>query len=122
MSTAFDAYRDAQAQIDILYTTSAALGVDRAHEMELEDDRALVKMEAVKRIMARDGLAATPAEKIVETDEAYMLHRQRQREAVIQCQCAWGAFKAAEFLAQLSVEAYKTHAATEQAVLTIGAV
>ena len=30
-------------------------------ESQLEDDRALVKPEAIKRIMARDGIAATPA-------------------------------------------------------------
>ena len=59
------------------------LRLAQAHEQELEDDRAAIKADAIQRIMKREGLAATPAEKIVETDEAYFLHRQRQRFSVV---------------------------------------
>lgn len=60
-----------------------ALGEALAHEQELEDDRAAIKADAIKRIMARDGLAATPAEKVVETDADYFAHREKQRASIV---------------------------------------
>jgi hypothetical protein len=53
------------------------------YEHELEDLRAAIKADAIKRIQKRDGLAATPAEKIVETDEEYFAHRGKQSAAVV---------------------------------------
>lgn len=53
------------------------------YEHELEDDRAAVKADAIQRIMKRDGCAATPAEKIVETDLAYLRHREEQRSSLV---------------------------------------
>ncbi len=73
-------------------------------EMELEDQRPLVKMEAVRRIMTRDSIAATPAEKIVESDAEYMSHRAKQYAAVVEKQRAFGALEAAKLRARLSVE------------------
>lgn len=72
-------------------------------EMELEDERPIVKAEAVKRIMARDGIAATPAEKIVETDDVYAAHRRKQYAAVVEKQQAYGAFEAAKRRADLEI-------------------
>lgn len=60
-----------------------ALGDATAHEQELEDDRAAIKADAIVRVMKRDGLAATPAEKIVETDEEYFKHRAKQRASIV---------------------------------------
>jgi hypothetical protein len=42
--------------------------------MELADARSTIKGEAIKRIMARDGIAATPAEKIVELVSSAATH------------------------------------------------
>jgi uncharacterized cupredoxin-like copper-binding protein len=60
----------------------------KKHDMELEDQRALVKSEAISRIMAQGDpqkggkpYSATAAEALVETDRAYMLHRMDQSQA-----------------------------------------
>lgn len=69
--------------LEILKAKGEALGDATAHEQELEDDRAAIKADAVTRIMKRDNLAATPAEKIVETDEEYFRHRAKQRASIV---------------------------------------
>jgi hypothetical protein len=69
--------------LEILKAKGEALGDALAHEQELEDDRAAIKADAITRIMKRDGLAATPAEKIVETDEEYFKHRAAQRASIV---------------------------------------
>jgi hypothetical protein len=61
-----------------------ALGCALAHEQELEDDRAAIKADAIKRVMVRDGVAATPAEKVVETDPQYFEHRAKQRASIVE--------------------------------------
>jgi methyl-accepting chemotaxis protein len=61
-----------------------ARGVAQAYEQELEDDRAAIKADAIVRIMARDRIAATPAEKIVETDLQYLQHRADQRASIVE--------------------------------------
>jgi len=60
-----------------------ALGLALTLEQSLEDDRAAIKADAIQRIMKRDGIAATPAEKVVETDAAYFAHREKQRASVV---------------------------------------
>lgn len=60
-----------------------ALGLALTLEQSLEDDRAAIKADAIKRVMVRDGIAATPAEKIVETDAYYFEHRDKQRDSII---------------------------------------
>lgn len=70
------------------------------HETQLEDDRAAIKADAVVRIMKRDSIAATPAEKIVETDAAYFEHRAKQRAAVVARFRADAEYKAAEIKAR----------------------
>lgn len=55
----------------------------RANEMALEDERPLVKDEAIKRLMQHGAAtSATAAEKIVEKDAEYAAHRAKQVEAV----------------------------------------
>lgn len=73
-------------------------------EMELEDERPIVKADAVRRIMARDSIAATPAEKIVETDAEYAAHRRRQYDAVVEKQRAFGAYEAAKRRADVAID------------------
>lgn len=60
-----------------------AFGQARSEEQRLEDERGLLKELAIQRIMVRDHCAATPAEKIVESDQAYMAHRIAQRASVV---------------------------------------
>lgn len=102
----------AHDRISAVQHAATNLGDARTHEMRLEDARPIVKMEAVKRIMERDGIAATPAEKIVETDALYTAHRERQYTAVRETQSAWGAFEAAKLTALLAVEQYRATMAT----------
>lgn len=60
-----------------------ALGQARSEEQRLEDDRGILKELAIQRVMKRDKCAATPAEKIVESDIEYMEHRIAQRVSVV---------------------------------------
>lgn len=75
--------KDLTLLLEELRAKGEALGDALAHEQELEDDRAAIKADAIVRIMKRDSLAATPAEKIVETDEEYFKHRARQRASIV---------------------------------------
>ncbi len=70
---------------------------------KLEDQRALIKPLAVARIMKSHGMAATPAEKVVEMDSEYAEHRAKQRDAEVQKWAADAAYKAAELTARLDV-------------------
>jgi len=72
------------------------------HEMALEDQRPLVKSEAISRIMAmpdpqKDGklYSATAADALVMTDKAYALHRQDQGQAAADTIRARAAYEAA---------------------------
>lgn len=60
-----------------------AMGVALTLEQELEDDRAAIKADAINRVMERDGVAATRAEKVVETDHEYFHHRAKQRMSIV---------------------------------------
>jgi hypothetical protein len=72
-------------------------------EMELEDERSILKPQATRRIMARDNIAATPAEKLVETDEEYASLRRRQYDIVVEKQRAFGELEAAKLRARLNI-------------------
>jgi len=71
------------AAIAKLKEKGEAAGVALTLEQSLEDDRAAIKADAIKRIMTRDGCAATPAEKVVETDADYFAHREKQRASIV---------------------------------------
>jgi hypothetical protein len=83
-----------------------ARGWAQAYEQELEDLRAAIKADAIQRIMKRDGCAATPAEKIVETDPDYFAHRETQRASIV-----------ARFKADAEYQAAKAEA-TQASLLT----
>lgn len=72
-----------ESAISKLKEKGEALGIALTLEQSLEDDRAAVKADAIKRIMTRDGCAATPAEKVVETDAGYFAHRAEQRASIV---------------------------------------
>lgn len=84
-----------------------ALADATAYEMRLEEQRPLVKAEAIQRLMQHGAAtSATAAEKIVEKDPEYAAHRELQVQAVVARIRAWGQYEAAKAAAALpSVEA-----------------
>lgn len=96
--------------IDAIEATAAALGLARAAEQALEDERPLVKSAAIRRLMGTENPetgkphSASSAEKVVETDAEYMAHRRAQRDAVVATQEAWGRYEAAKQRAALAVQ------------------
>lgn len=90
-------------QIAEIERAAERLAIACRAEMELEDERPIIKADAVRRIMTRDAIAATPAEKIVETDAEYASHRRRQYDAVVEKQRAYGQYEAAKRRADLGV-------------------
>jgi hypothetical protein len=100
---ALHAQLDAENAIAEIETAAQRVGAACRAEMELEDERSVLKPQATRRIMTRDSLAATPAEKLVETDEEYASHRRRQAEAVVEKHRAFGGYEAAKLRAKLFV-------------------
>ena len=94
---------DAVVAVNAIENAAERLALAIKLEMTLEDERPLVKAQAVRRIMDRDGIAATPAEKIVESDAEYLAHRKRQYDAVVEKQRAFGAYEAAKRRADLEI-------------------
>jgi hypothetical protein len=84
------------AAIAAMTDAGRALGEAKADEMRLEDERALVKRDAIKRLVESGAASsATAAEKIVEQDETYAAHRAHQRGQVIEVQTKWAGWEAA---------------------------
>lgn len=80
-----------------VHTAAQVTATTLNYESALEDERALVKAAAIRRLVEA-GHATSPsaAEKIVEMDEQYALHRARQRDAVIASYAARAAWEAAK--------------------------
>lgn len=98
-------YREtAEAAVEAIERAAERLAVATQREMLLEERRPLVKAEAVKRIMQRDGLAATPAEKIVESDDEYLALRVEQCAAVVETIRARGAYEAQKRRADVAID------------------
>lgn len=95
--------------ITMVVELAAVYAVARRTEAELEDERPIVKLEAIKRIMQSDNPlngkphSASSAETQVETDEAYAAHRKAQREATLATIMAKAQYESAKFTAQLAV-------------------
>jgi len=90
---------------------AAELAAAMNNESELEDSRALVKVEAIRRIMAAgpNDLTGKPhssssAESIVEQDAGYQEHRARQRDAVQATILYRARLEAAKLKARFAVE------------------
>lgn len=81
-------------------------------EMELDADRAAAKAAAVRRIMDAQGLAATPAEKLAETDAEYAAHLKRLRDTVRDKNAAWAAMEVARLRARLGIALLTTEQVT----------
>ena len=107
---------DAVVAVAAIENAAERLALAIKTEMTLEDERPLVKAQAVRRIMERDSIAATPAEKIVESDAEYLAHRKRQYDAVVETIRARGAFEASKRRADLEV------AQIDNALLRAGAI
>ena len=98
------------AALAALEEAGHALGSARAWEMQLEDLRALVKRDAIERILQTENPlthkphSASSAEAIVESDVDYTLHRLNQRVAVIDVDTARGRFEAAKLRAYYAAQ------------------
>lgn len=101
MTTLID---QARRSIELLHNAAYECAQAHNHVAELEDERALIKPEAIKRIMEQ-GLAGSnsAAEKIVEQDPFYAEHRVKQRQAENLRWASLGCWEAAKLTAQLDV-------------------
>lgn len=98
-------YREtAEQAVEAIERAAERLAIATQREMMLEDRRPLVKADAVKRIMQRDSIAATPAEKIVESDDGYLTLRVEQYGAVVETIRARGAFEASKRRADIAID------------------
>lgn len=71
---------------------------------ELEDARAIVKGEAIRRLVESGAYTSvTSAEKYVEADSIYMAHRLAQRDAEIEKHRAMAGYQASLLAAKLDV-------------------
>lgn len=84
------------AAIAAMMEAGQALGEAKVYTLRLEDARAIVKRDAIRRLVD-SGVAssATAAEKVVESDPEYAAHRERQFTAVMEEQAAWAYWEAA---------------------------
>jgi hypothetical protein len=100
-----------EAAINEVETAYLALGRARQREMDLDTQRHIVKVGAIRRIMqSPNDLTGKPhsvssAEAIVELDAEFAAHRKAQSEAVLSVEAAYGAAVAAKLRAQRAVDA-----------------
>ncbi len=94
-----------QAAIEQLERAADRLAVALTNVALLEDNRALVKRDAIKRLV-ESGACSSPsaAEKVVEADEAYANHRATQRDAEYERHRAIAGFEAAKLSARIATE------------------
>ena len=93
-----------QDEINAITHYASLYATAKVHETALEDARALVKDDAIGRIMVRENIAITRAEKVVERDEQYMKHRQLQHDATKATIMARARYESAKLNAQLAVD------------------
>jgi hypothetical protein len=94
----------ARQSIDALAAAATRCSAALNAIAELEDERALIKPQAIRRLMD-SGAASSPtaAEKIVEQDPEYAAHRRRQRDAEVEKWAAAANYEAAKLTATLDV-------------------
>lgn len=102
-------FESALTAIDEVEAAAERLATAQTVEATLEDQRPLVKQQAIRRIIGTENPltqkphSASSAEAVVEQDEQYMQHRRAQRDATVATQTAWGAYEASKLRAQLAV-------------------
>ena len=99
----------AEHEIDLVEQAAAAWGDAKAVAMQLEDNRARMKLDAIRRIMeagphpiSGKPHSVSSAEPYVETDAEYAALRADQREAVILEKKAEGFYQAQRLRADLA--------------------
>ncbi len=98
------AEQKARESIDRIASAAANVAGALNRIAHLEDERALIKPRAVKRLMENGAAtSATAAEKIVEQDAEYADHRRKQRDAEIAKWAALASYEAAKLTAHLDV-------------------
>jgi hypothetical protein len=102
---------DSDALIHMVEMRATEYGDATAREQTLENQRPLIKSEAISRIMAlpdpqKDAklYSATAAEAVVMTDRVYAQHKAEQARAAKDTIVAEGYYRAAYLRAQLAVK------------------
>lgn len=91
--------------VQAIIQSADALAIAVEREMRLEEQRPLLKADAIQRLMQHGAAtSATAAEKIVEKDPEYAAHRELQVQAVVAVIRARGDYEAAKALARLAGE------------------
>lgn len=104
-----DYVETANTAIEAIEQAAERLAIATRTEMELEDQRPLMKTLAIRRLMGMENPetqkphSASSAEKLVEADPEYSAHRARQAAAVVETIKARGAYEAQRRRADLAV-------------------
>lgn len=93
----------AHQAVNAIEQTAAEYAAATQDAAALEDGRAEARAAAVRRIMERDGIAATPADKLAHTDAEYAAHCERCRDAAAAVIQARAVYEAALRRADLAV-------------------
>ena len=89
------------SQVDTFREAAGRYAELAYREAELEAGRSVAKQAAVERIMAETGKAATPAEKLAESDPEYSAYLGTLRDVARSKHRAWADQEAARLLAKL---------------------
>lgn len=94
---------EADDAIDEIVPAGVRVGLALAHERSLIDGYATAKDAAVRRIMEEKGIAATPAEKFVNTDAEFAGYRDASRASVLDRMTAEAQYESVKLRAKLAV-------------------
>lgn len=104
MAITYEAFDHAERVVAGVQMVAHALAEAIVQEMELADQRPLIKDAAIIRIVeSGQERSATAAEKVVERDPEYAEHRRRQYDAVRTRIAAEAAYEVAKLNARLAV-------------------
>jgi hypothetical protein len=102
--------------IAALHEAADELGRAKMDEQYLEDARAEVKVEAIKRLMQQTNPltnrphSASSAADVVELDDEYVEHRTKQRDAALYTYRCLAAFDAARAHLRILSQTERSHA------------
>lgn len=103
-------YTTAEQAIVAIETAAERLAAAVRDEMQLEDQRPIMKTLAIRRLMQSENPetqkphSASSAEKVVEADAEYAAHRARQHEAVVETIKARAAYESAKRRADVAID------------------
>jgi hypothetical protein len=121
MTASIDYEQAASLSIDEYESAGADHARLSARELELENDRPILKRQAILRLMGQENAltstadkpklhSASSAEAIVEADPEYMAHLGAQRTVVFEKNMAYTRLTSARLRAELAIGALKAQA------------